>query len=156
MTDFLASLNYQTTLAPLPSQQYQLLIVEGWCLGLQPQSAADLNQLVNAFEALEDANGIWRHYVNDQLAGLYANYWRLFWRLIWLHAPDWNCVCRWRAQQEQQLWQSRGVAMNEKELARFMQPFQRLTQASWQQLPALAHDIVQLDQDHTPTLLAAN
>ncbi len=140
----------------LAARQYQLLIVEGWCLGVKAQSAAELKLPVNALEAQQDEHAVWRHYVNIQLAGLYADYWRLLTPLIWLQAPDWDCVCRWRAQQEQQLWQSRGQGMNEQQLARFMQTFQRLTQASWQQLPAVANYTVRLDQQHTPTLLAAD
>ncbi|MAD73348.1 MAG: kinase [Rheinheimera sp.] len=140
----------------LPAQQYQLLIVEGWCLGVKAQSAAELNLPVNALEAQQDEHALWRHYVNAQLAGSYADYWRLLTPLIWLQAPDWDCVCRWRAKQEQQLRQSRGKGMNEHQLAHFMQTFERLTQASWQQLPTAANYIVRLDQQQTPTLLAAD
>lgn len=142
--------------AALPAQQYRLLIVEGWCLGIKAQSAAELNLPVNALEAQQDEHVVWRGYVNSQLAGSYADYWRLLTPLIWLQAPDWDCVCRWRAKQEQQLWQRRGKGMNEHQLAHFMQTFERLTQASWQQLPAIADYTVRLDQQHTPTLLAAD
>lgn len=141
---------------PLAEQQLDILIVEGWCLGIAPQTAAELTQPVNALEADEDAEGSWRGYVNAQLAGSYAEYWRLLNPLIWLKAPDWECICRWRAKQEQELWQGRGAGMTDRELARFMLPFQRLTQASWQQLPAIADFTVQLDSQHTATLLAAD
>lgn len=142
--------------ASLPAQQLDLLIVEGWCLGVGPQTETELGQPLNKLEATEDADGSWRHYVNLQLTAAYADYWRLLKPLTWLNAPDWECICRWRAKQEQQLWQRRGSGMTETELARFMLPFQRLTQASWQQLPATADFIVQLDPDHVPTLLAAD
>ena len=142
--------------ASLPAQQLDLLIVEGWCLGVRPQSEAELAQPLNQLEATADADGRWRRYVNARLAADYADYWRLLQPLIWLNAPDWDCICRWRAKQEQQLWQQRGSGMTDPELARFMLPFQRLTQASWQQLPAIADIIVQLDPDQTPTLLAAD
>lgn len=139
--------------APLAAQQLDILVVEGWCVGVQPQTAAELSQPVNTLEANEDADGRWRRYVNTQLAGLYADYWRLLTPLVWLQAPDWDCVCRWRAKQEQQLWQQRGTGMTEAELARFMLPFQRLTQASWQQLPQQADIIIALDQQHKPTTI---
>lgn len=142
--------------AALAAQPLDILIVEGWCLGVQPQAAADLARPVNQLEATEDSEGQWRHYVNQQLAGAYSRYWQLIKPLIWLQAPDWDCVCRWRAQQEQQLWQQHGSGMNKAELARFMLPFQRLTQASWQQLPAMASYTVLLDQQQRPTLLAAD
>jgi D-glycerate 3-kinase len=128
-----------------PAQQLDILIVEGWCVGVQPQTGAELAKPVNALEANEDADGQWRRFVNAQLAGQYADYWRSLKPLIWLQAPDWDCVCRWRARQEQQLWQQRGKGMTDNELARFMLPFQRLTLAGLQQLPDLADLTVVLD-----------
>jgi D-glycerate 3-kinase len=139
-----------------PARQLDILIVEGWCIGVPPQTSAELNLPLNALEANEDAAGHWRRYVNAQLAGRYADYWRLLKPLIWLQAPDWDCVCRWRARQEQQLWRERGRGMTEAELARFMLPFQRLTQASWQQLATIANYTVQLDQQHMPALITAD
>jgi D-glycerate 3-kinase len=138
--------------AALPAQTLDILIVEGWCLGVPAQTEAKLATPVNELEAKADADGRWRHYVNLQLTGPYAEYWRLLTPLIWLQAPDWDCVCRWRAKQEQQLWQSRGKGMTEAQLARFMLPFQRLTQASWQQLPTTAAHIIRLDQQQLPLL----
>lgn len=137
--------------APLAAQQLDILVVEGWCVGVQAQTAAELAAPLNTLEEVEDADGRWRRYVNAQLAGLYADYWRLLTPLVWLQAPDWDCVCRWRAKQEQQLWQSRGTGMTDTELARFMLPFQRLTQASWQQLPQQADIIIAMDQQHSLT-----
>lgn len=138
--------------ASLPEKMLDILIVEGWCVGVKPQTIADLQVPVNQLEATEDSDGQWRHYVNQQLAGVYAQYWQLMPRLIWLQAPDWDCVCRWRAKQERQLWQRRGTGMSEPELARFMLPFQRLTLASWQQLPIVADYIVILDKNQQPVL----
>jgi len=141
------------SVAALPAQQLDILIVEGWCLGVQMQTETELKHTVNALEASEDATGQWRHYVNTQLAADYARYWQLLQPLIWLQAPDWHCVCQWRARQEQQLWQQHGAGMTEPELARFMLPFQRLTEASWQQLPQRADYIIRLDQQQRPTLV---
>ncbi|SEH67308.1 D-glycerate 3-kinase [Rheinheimera pacifica] len=139
--------------AALPAQTLDILIVEGWCLGVPAQTEAELATPVNELEAKADTDCRWRHYVNQQLAGPYAEYWRLMTPLIWLQAPDWDCVCRWRAQQERKLWQSRGKGMTEAELARFMLPFQRLTQASWQLLPQQASYIIALNKQQQPRLM---
>lgn len=136
--------------AALPAQQLDLLIVEGWCLGVKPQTSAELAVPINQLEQHEDSNGHWRRYVNSQLAGPYADYWQLLKPLIWLKAPDWQSVCRWRARQEQQLWQNRGTGMTDTELARFMLPFQRLTLASWPQLPNVADIIINLNRQQQP------
>ncbi len=136
----------------LAAQRLDILLVEGWCLGVKPQTSAELAVPVNALEAGEDTDGSWRRYVNNQLAGSYAEYWQLLKPLIWLKAPDWQSVCRWRAKQEQQLWRERGQGMTEAELVRFMLPFERLTQASWQQLPSAADVVVSLNQNQQPEL----
>ncbi|WP_240652711.1 kinase [Rheinheimera riviphila] len=134
-------------------QQFSLLIIEGWCLGLTAQSTADLQQAVNQLEQSEDQSFSWRHFVNQQLAGQYQQYWSLLSSLIWLKAPDWPTICRWRALQEHQLRQQCGKGMNDIELERFMQTFQRLTEHSFLVLPQRADLVVELDAFHQPQLL---
>ncbi|MEE2024279.1 kinase [Alkalimonas mucilaginosa] len=138
--------------ADRPLQQLQLLIVEGWCLGLSPQSAQELEQPQNSLEANADPTGQWRHFINQQLAGAYQQYWQLLRPLIWLQAPDWESVCRWRAKQEQQLWQQHGQGMTKQQLEYFMLSFERLTRVSWQQLPWLADLCIPLDHQQQPQL----
>lgn len=135
-----------------PAAQLDLLIVEGWCLGLAAEAESGLVSPVNQLEATEDSSGAWRRYVNQQLAASYQPYFDLLQPLIWLKAPDWDSVCRWRAKQEQQLWQQRGTGMTTEQLARFMLPFQRLTQLSYQQLPARANYTIVLNQAQQPQL----
>lgn len=140
-------------LADLPAQQLDVLLVEGWCIGVPEQADADLLQPVNALEAQQDAAGDYRRYINQQLAGPYAEYWQVLQPLVWLQAPDWDSICYWRARQEQRLWQQQGNGMDDETLAKFMLPFQRITQVSWQQLPAIADYIVMLDQAQHPQLI---
>ncbi|MCT8127619.1 kinase [Alishewanella sp. BS5-314] len=135
-----------------PAAQLDLLIVEGWCLGLAAEAEPGLASPVNQLEATEDSSGAWRRYVNQQLAASYQPYFDLLQPLIWLKAPDWDSVCRWRAKQEQQLWQQRGTGMTAEQLARFMLPFQRLTQLSYQQLPARVNYTIVLNQAQQPQL----
>ncbi|MDP4530015.1 kinase [Alkalimonas delamerensis] len=136
--------------SPCSPQKAELLLVEGWCLGLAPQSDQALQQPINALEHQQDADGRWRRYVNQQLTAAYADYWQLLKPLIWLQAPDWQTVCRWRQKQEQQLWQQRGMGMSKAQLAQFMLSFERLTLASWQQLPSRADLQIQLDHQQQP------
>lgn len=139
--------------SPKALQQVDVLIVEGWCLGLTAQSFEQLTTAINTLELTEDQRGNWRIFVNQQLAGLYQQYWQMFSKLIWLKAPDWQAICRWRALQEQQLWLSRGKGMTDAELARFMQSFQRLTEHSFLVLPHQADLVVELDQQHRLQLI---
>jgi D-glycerate 3-kinase len=138
--------------APKEPQQLSLLIVEGWCLGLIPQSIEQLRLPYNQFESTEDLAAVWRVAVNQFLATDYPHYWDLMNLFIWLKAPDWQAICRWRSQQEHDLWQKRGLGMNDIELDHFMQTFARLTNHSFEVLPDKADIIIELDQDHQPMI----
>lgn len=138
-----------------PLQQFDLLIVEWWCLGCPPQPVSQLQLAVNKQERQLDGNGYWRHYVNQQLAGPYQQYFQSLQFLLYLQAPDWSAVCRWRQRQEEKLWQAQGRGMTAIELNHFMASFQRLTEYGWQQLPQLADVFWQLDQQQRIQLLPA-
>ena len=56
------------------------MILEGWCVGVLPQSDAELKRPINELERKDDAHGVWRTWVNDQLElfaknGSYAKAW---------------------------------------------------------------------------------
>ncbi len=129
-----------------------VIILEGWCVGTRPQADAALSDPVNDLEALEDPDGLWRHFVNQSL----YNYQPLFQRmhkLIMLKAPDFNCVYNWRLLQEHKLasrQQGKGV-MSDAEVARFIQHYQRLTEANIEDLPAFADVTFKLNQHHEIT-----
>lgn len=127
-----------------------MVILEGWCVGSRPQSANELTTPVNTLEKNEDADGRWRQFVNDSL----KNYQQLFERLhtmVMLKAPDFSCVYRWRLEQEQKLAALRpdgsGV-MSAEEIARFIQHYQRLTEANLVALPSHADVILELNHQH--------
>ena len=132
----------------LPLQQLDLLIVEGWCLGLRAQTEAELALSYGDFEHQFDADGRLRHFVNRQLGAFYQQLWPLLQPLIWLRAPDWSQICAWRLQQEQQLIASTGRGMNNEQLKHFMGSFERLTLAAFQQLGAVADITVRLSRQH--------
>ncbi len=114
--------------ADAPPSRYDVLIIEGWCLGALPQSAAELAVPVNALDLLPDAQ-LWRQFQNDQLLQHYQPLWPLLQPMLYLQAPDWLTVCTWRQQQEAALWIQRGVGMDAVALSQFMLPFQRWTEA---------------------------
>ncbi len=127
----------------------QLLIVEGWCLGAQPEPDAALVVPVNALEANEDADGGWRQHVNAQLSGAYRAFFAQFDCQILLLAPDWPIVAQWRAEQEAALKHAAGdqaAGMNATELERFMQHFERLSRWIMADLPPRADLVLRLDR----------
>ena len=107
-------------------ERLDLLVLEGWCVGAQPQPAAALAQPVNTLEWTDDANGHWRRHVNQALAGQYQRAWAMLDGLAFLAAPDWATVPRWRAEQEAAL----GGRMTAAAIARFCAHYERLTR--WQ------------------------
>jgi D-glycerate 3-kinase len=131
------------------SSQVDIVIFEGWCWGVSPQNENALNVPVNTLEKEQDETGVWRKFVNRQLANhyapLYANmdYW------IMLKAPSFECVYAWRLEQEQKLRKSLATSdsiagshvMSDAQVLAFIQYYQRLTEHGLNTLPDMC-DVV--------------
>ena len=139
---------YAEALWPEVPQPPMLVLLEGWCLGLEPQAETDLTEPVNALEREEDPEGVWRRWVNTKLAD-YLAVWRRLDALIVLQAPSWDVVTRWRDEAEWSL-RARGEprAMDEEEMARFLQHYERLSRHALATLAARADMVVTLDENH--------
>ncbi len=136
---------------PRITQAPDLVIVEGWALGIRPQLQAALAKPINALERDEDADGSWRRWVNKQLRS-YQPLWRAFDALIVLQAPGWEIVRRWRGEQEQDLIARRApLAMGAPTMARFLMHFERLSRHALATLPALADTVVEYDDERHVT-----
>jgi D-glycerate 3-kinase len=133
---------------PIVTAPLDILFFEGWCLGATPQSASALVTPINALEASEDPDCVWRAHVNTALAIGYARLFARLDQLIVLQAPDFAAVRRWRAVQEQKLIAARGTGMDAPALDRFLQHYERLTRHMLDTLPARADIIVPLDPQH--------
>ncbi len=135
-----------------------LILFEGWCVGTPPQDPAQLSDPANALERDEDADGRWRRWVNHQLAGPYSRLFAAIDRLIFLQAPNFDCVMRWRRQQEEDNAREPGAdigggpasPMSGAELARFIAHYERLSRHALAVLPPRADAVVQLDRDRVP------
>nr|WP_152569244.1 kinase [Oleiagrimonas soli] len=123
----------------------RLIVLEGWCVGVPPQSEAALHAPINALERDEDADGRWRRHVNDALTDM-QDLWKRLDALIVLQAPDWPTVCRWRAEAERPLREREAPhAMDDAQLRRFMQHYERLSRHALHSLPARADVLIRLD-----------
>lgn len=129
-----------------------IIILEGWFIGLQPQSAELLQAPVNALESEEDPDSRWRVRVNDALGGDFQDVFAGLDDLIMLRAPSFDQVYEWRQVQEDKLRQrSAGNApglMDSNELRRFIQHFERLTRHCLATLPVRADRVYELDPLH--------
>ncbi len=130
-----------------------IIILEGWCIGALPQSLPELDLSINDLEEKEDPDKIWRHYVNQQLAGEYQRLFGLLDTLVMLKAPSFDSVFNWRLEQEQKLGQkaqreqsAQHHVMTPEQVARFIQFYQRITESSLESLPAKTHFLFELDQ----------
>lgn len=128
------------------------IILEGWCVGGRAQSDESLQQPINSLEEISDASGEWRRYANEQLAGGYQDIFRQLDALVFLQAPDFDAVYRWRLEQEQklaaQVGQNGHGIMNSEKLAGFVQHFERLTAENLAVLPKFADVVLELNKDH--------
>ena len=101
---------------------------------------------VNQLEAEEDADGVWRRHVNDQLGGAYRGLFGRIGFLAYLRAPSFDSVLRWRTLQENKLRARTGAGMTDGQLARFVSHYERLTRHLAETLPARADTILTLDE----------
>ncbi len=142
---------------PRHSAPVQLILLEGWCVGVPPQGQADLTRPVNALEAEFDAGGVWREEVNRQLAGAYADLFSLVDILLVLQAPGFHAVSDWRWEQESRLSASfeqrypdqPDPTMSYRQLSHFVLHFQRLTEHALKTLPKIADHLWDLAVDRS-------
>ncbi|MCW9005006.1 MAG: hypothetical protein OQK70_07075, partial [Gammaproteobacteria bacterium] len=82
-------------------QPVDIILFEGWCVDACAQDEIKLEQAINELELKEDADAVWRRYVNQQLAGSYKTLFEKIDYLIMLKVPDMASVYEWRNLQEQ-------------------------------------------------------
>lgn len=129
----------------------RLIVLEGWCLGVRPQSAQALISPVNQMERDQDPDGRWRHWCNDALATYAALWQRLDW-LCWLKAPDFDIVRDWRWQQECTLQRAKPKrqAMDRAQLEHFVLAFERISRHAQDTLAGIADEVIELDAQRRP------
>lgn len=127
----------------------QVILLEGWCLGAQPSSS--LTPAINALEAQEDAQGVWRSYVNAALQRDFVPLYEQIDTWVMLRAPSFDCVYGWRLEQEHKLAARRAEKatgiMTDAAIARFIQFYERLTRACLTTLPDQVDVLYSLDPD---------
>jgi len=137
---------------PTVSGPIDLIILEGWCVGSMPQTGEALREAINDLEEHQDTSGDWRLYINEQLEGSYADLFTRLDALVFLQAPNFDAIYRWRVEQEEKLARisDPGAAgiMNHEQLTDFIQHYERLTRANIASLPETADVTLELDDNH--------
>lgn len=135
-----------------------LIVIEGWCFGATAVTEADLKDPINSLERDFDADGRWRRYINQSLAGDYQKLFDCVDRSIMLAAPSFDQVHQWRLEQEQKLINKLKLSgtelfstdiMNEEQIAKFIAYFERITRHCLQQLPTKVDHLYRLNRDRS-------
>lgn len=133
---------------PVVTEAPDVIILEGWCVGISAQSTELLERPVNTLEADEDPEGTWRNYANSALSDHYQTLFSQLDYKVMLKAPSFDCVYRWRCEQEHKLAES-GVEgahiMSDEAILRFIQHYQRLTEHALSTLPNQCNTVFKLD-----------
>ncbi len=130
------------------------IIFEGWCLNIVEQDESELIEAINSLEKNEDPEGLWRQFANLQIKENYSSLYDLVDYLIMLKAPSFEKVFEWRQKQEdklagQQESLSESRVMNQAELQRFIQHYERITRHGMKTLPGHADVVFELSDEQT-------
>jgi D-glycerate 3-kinase len=131
-----------------------IIILEGWCVGAHAVPNDELINPINELESHSDPEGIWRQFVNTELADDYTDLFNRIDSMIMLKAPSFDCVYNWRCEQEHKLRQSLidpNQAMNDEQVLHFIQHYQRITQNILKTLPSQVDYLLELNTNREIT-----
>jgi len=137
-----------------------VVILEGWCVGIPAQEIDALSEPKNKLEEKEDNSGEWRNWVNDKLSNEYHDLYARLDHIVALQVPSFDCVFEWRLLQEQKmierltkLNQDTSKAQTPEQLTRFIAHYQRLTEHACVVMPNIANYVLWIDGQHRITKL---
>jgi len=103
----------------------EAILIDGWCMGAKPPPPAPpLNEIEH-----DDVEGIWRRETDMQVKKNYAPFFAAFDALVYLQAPSWEIVRRWRGEQEVQTLGRSLSNAEDAALDRFVMHYERITRA---------------------------
>ena len=130
-----------------------VIIFEGWCVGAKAEKDNSLKKSINSLEKKEDTNLVWRKFVNQQLKLKYKKLYAQLNCLLFLKAGSFSLLQQWRLKQEKKLrLKNKGIRnnkiMNKKDVIKFMQTYQRVTQNMLKHAPKYSSIILNLNRNH--------
>ena len=127
-----------------------IVIFEGWCVGVEPQKKRDLIVPVNILEKDKDKKKIWRNKVNHELKSNYKRIFNLIDKIIFLKVPSFKYVYKWRLLQEKKLRSiSKGKkTMSDNQIKTFIMFYERLTKHMLKNLACKADTVIKIDAKH--------
>jgi len=127
-----------------------IVVFEGWCVGVAPKKKKDLVIPVNKLEEQKDKKKIWRKTVNKELQSKYQQIFSLIDKLIFLKVPSFKYVFKWRLLQEKKLRvNSKGhKIMSNEQIKNFIMYYERITKNMLKILPHKANIVINIDKSH--------
>ena len=135
-----------------PSAPLDLLVFEGWCLGVPAEAEDAMREPLNPLEREEDPDGRWRRGCNTALARDYPPLWAQVDVLWFLQPPGFETVHAWRGEQERALQVAHPghTGMDGATLDRFIQHYERVSRQALRTMPGIADACVALDSERQP------
>ena len=127
-----------------------IVIFEGWCIGVGSQKKKDLVIPINKLEKQKDKKRIWRQTVNKELKNKYKKIFNLIDKLIFLKVPSFKYVYKWRLLQEKKLRAKfkGNKTMSNEQVKNFIMYYERLTKNMLKILPKKADTVISIDENH--------
>ena len=125
----------------------EILLLEGWCCGSPPINKKYLFKNINSLEVTLDKNKKWRQYYNSQLKKGYEKVFSLFDQRIYIQAPSFKYILKWRyAQEKNNALRSRQQDfMNKGDLESFIKHYEKITKWMMKTMPAKADILIKID-----------
>jgi len=127
-----------------------LVIFEGWCVGARHQKNSELQKPLNLIERKHDSELVWRKMVNNSLKKQYKKLFNKVDRLVYLKAPNFNNIFKWRLLQEQKmkLTSKSKDTMSQTQVREFIMFYERITKNMMKNFSRISDLTVFLDKSH--------
>ena len=128
----------------------QIIIFEGWCIGARHQKYIELKRPLNLIEKEYDSDLIWRKSVNNLLKKQYKKLFNEIDKLVYLKAPSFNHILRWRWLQEQKmkLTLKNKRTMSKSQIKKFIMFYERITKNMMKNFSKISDLTIFLDESH--------
>ena len=127
-----------------------IILLEGWCVGAIQQKKSELLRPINIIEKKLDKRLIWRNKVNNLLKNEYKKLFNKIDKLVYLKAPDFNQIFKWRLLQEQKLklTSKSKKTMSKTKIKEFIMFYERITKHMMKNFSKISDLTVFLDKNH--------
>ena len=127
-----------------------IIIFEGWCIGARHQKDSALKKPINLIERKYDTNLEWRKKVNNQLKKNYKKLFNQIDKLVYLKAPSFNDIFKWRLHQEEKLklTSKNKKTMSKSKIKEFIMFYERITRQMMKDFPKISDLTIFLDEKH--------